>query len=39
MLPDKVGAVIAHGVADPAKWATEHYETYELLGDLLLGAE
>lgn len=39
LLPNKVGAVIAHGVADPKKWAMEHYETYELLGDLLLDSE
>ncbi|KAK8844175.1 hypothetical protein IAR55_006969 [Kwoniella newhampshirensis] len=39
MLPEKVGAVIAHGVANPVKWATEHYESYSLLGELLHDAE
>nr|XP_031861386.1 uncharacterized protein CI109_002990 [Kwoniella shandongensis]KAA5528458.1 hypothetical protein CI109_002990 [Kwoniella shandongensis] len=39
MLPDKVGAVVAHGVATPIKWATEHYENYSLMGDLLQDSE
>ncbi len=39
MLPEKVGRIVTYGVADPPLWATGHYESYELLRELLHDAE
>lgn len=39
MFPEKVGRVATYGVADPPLWANAHYETYELLRNLLQDAE